>query len=116
MTFPTMVYRSPGFHRGPKGATFDFLGVKDAAALKAAKAAGWHETMEEATGAKKVIEAAVALDEAIDEISPPTREELEAKAEELGVKFNARTKDAVLAKRIAEAIEAEAVKAEKAEA
>lgn len=38
--------------------------------------------------------------------SPPTREELETKAKELGIKFDGRTGDAKLAAKIAEALKA----------
>jgi hypothetical protein len=37
--------------------------------------------------------------------APPTRQELEAKAEEIGLKFDGRTSDRVLLQRIQEAIE-----------
>jgi hypothetical protein len=47
----------------------------------------------------------VAFEDAIDDVSPPTREELEAKAKQLGVSFNARTSDMKLAERIAAALE-----------
>lgn len=105
--FPEIVYRIPGQHIGPGGTTYDYLGVADAAEMAAALKAGWHASLTEASGAaaaKEVIETAVAMEEAIDEISPATREELEQKAKELGVSFNARTRDEVLAKRIAEAL------------
>jgi hypothetical protein len=43
----------------------------------------------------------------VDSISdePPTREELETQASKLGVKYNSRTKDEVLLKRINEAMQ-----------
>lgn len=43
--------------------------------------------------------------EAVTDDAPPTREELEAKATELGIKFDGRTTDRVLLQRIEEAIE-----------
>lgn len=105
--FPEMVYRVPGSHRGFRGNTFDFMGVNSAEELKAAQAAGWHLKIEDAIAAvqaKAVIAEVVEAQEAIDEISPATRDELEQKARELGVSFNARTKDEVLAERIAAAL------------
>lgn len=104
--FPTIVYRSPGPHRGPRGTTFDYLGVDDEAGMTAALSEGWHKTIDAALGVGKVIAAAEVLDDAIDEISPATRKELEQKAKQIGVKFNARTRDEVLAERIAEALDA----------
>lgn len=104
--FPDMVYRVPGLHRGPRGATYSFLGVNDADELKAALADGWHRTIEEAMGVKKakaVIAEVAEAQEAVADIEPETRDALEAKAKELGVSFNARTKDDVLAERIAAA-------------
>jgi len=91
--FPTMVYRIPGAHRASGGLTFDYRGIDDAGALKAALADGWHLSLPEAIAP-----------EAVDDVSPATREELEQKARELGIGFNARTTDAVLAQRIAERV------------
>lgn len=69
---------------------------------------GWFPSYEEAVAGKRVdeiIEAAEAFDDALDEVSEPTRDELEQKAEELGVSFNKRTSDKKLAERIAAALE-----------
>lgn len=101
--FPTIVYRVPGRHWGPNGTTYDYRGVDDKAAFDAALASGWHPDMPSALGAKRVIEAAEALEDAIDDVSPATRDELEQRAKALGVPFNKRTADAVLIQRIAEA-------------
>lgn len=104
--FPDMVYKVPGLHRGPNGSTFDYLGVDDAAAMEAAFAAGWHPTIEDAMGVKKakaVIAEVVEAQDAISDIDGVTREQLETQAKALGVSFNARTKDEVLAARIAAA-------------
>ena len=106
--FPETVYRVPGAHRGPKGCTYDYKGVADADALKAAKKAGWSETLDKAMGAdgaKEVLDAAEEFEDAVDDVSPATRDELEAKAKELGIGFNSRTKDKTLAERIAEAVD-----------
>jgi len=108
MQFPRLVYRTPGPHIGPPGHTFASMGVKDADALKAALAAGWHETLPEACAPKlapvPVAPAAPAVIPSDD--APPTRAELEAKADELGVKFDGRTPDATLARKIADALKA----------
>ena len=105
--FPTMVYRSPGFHRASGGKTFDYRGIDDAGALSAALSDGWRLTVEEAIAgvkAQAVIKEVIEAQEAIDDVSPATRDELEQKAKELGIGFNSRTSDTVLAQRIAGAI------------
>ena len=105
--FPNTVIRMPGTHRAQNGGTFDYMGVNDQAELDAAFAGGWHLTFDAAyaalDSAVEVIEAAEALEDAIDDVSPATRDELEQRAKALGVSFNKRTADAVLVKRIAEA-------------
>lgn len=101
--FPTIVYRVPGRHWGPNGATYDYMGVNDAQAFSAALADGWHADMPSAVGATRIVKAAEALEDAIDDVSPATRDELEQRAKALGVSFNKRTADAVLVQRIAEA-------------
>lgn len=106
--FPTMVYRTPGPHKKPRGATYAYRGAADKAAFDALIAKGWFPSYEEAVAGKRadqIIEAAEALEDALDDVSPPTRDELEAKAKELSVSFNARTSDKKLAERIAAALE-----------
>jgi hypothetical protein len=93
MTFPTLMYRVPGARKGPSGTTYDYIGVQDQGQYDERLGQGWHPSLEAALG-----------HEAIDETSPPTRDELEAKAKELGVRFNKRTSDAVLLQRIEDAI------------
>jgi hypothetical protein len=101
--FPTIVYRTPGPFSG-NGFTYATLGVNDADALKAALTAGWHPTLPDAC-APKLAPVPVAP-AAPDDDAPPTRAELEAKAGELGVKFDGRTPDATLARKIADALKA----------
>jgi len=109
MHFPAPLYRTPGPYRKGKGKkTYKVCGAKDQAHYDALLANGWFPSYEEAVAGKRaeeIIEAAEAFDEAVDEVSGPTREELEQKAEELGVGFNKRTSDRKLAERIAEALE-----------
>jgi hypothetical protein len=96
--FPTIVYRTPGPHKKPRGESYAYRAAADKEAFDALIAKGWFATYEEAQGGK-------AVEAPIDEVSGPTREELETKAKELGVSFNARTSDKKLAERIAEALE-----------
>lgn len=103
--------------------------VNDDAELQAARAAGWHLTLQEAKDAagdkafikrkvaswrkvktvKKVAKPAapvkVADPDPVDDNSPPTRQELEQKATMLGIKFDGRTSDKKLGERITQAIE-----------
>jgi serine/threonine protein kinase HipA of HipAB toxin-antitoxin module len=105
--FPDTVFRVPGKHYGFDSRGFDYLGVNNAEELEAALADGWHRTIEAAMGrpaAKAVIVEVQEARAAIDEMSPATRKELEQKARQLGVSFNARTRDEVLAQRIASAL------------
>jgi hypothetical protein len=92
--FPTLVYKDKGPHQRP-GGTYDYKAVNDADQFAAALAGGWFATLAE------VIEPTAAV---IDETSPATREELEAKANELGLKFDGRTGDKKLAAMIDEAL------------
>jgi hypothetical protein len=104
MEFPCLLYKVPGPHGHAPG--FKYIGCADEEAFADLTAQGWAVSVEAAQGkdkAEAIVEKAEELDEAIEEITEPTRDELEAKATELGVSFNSRTKDAVLAKRIADA-------------
>jgi hypothetical protein len=96
---PTILYRVPGAHFGPPGVTYDYRGIDTEEALEAALADGWHESLVAAMAPPVATpEAApVPADDA-----PVTREELEQKAEELGIKVDGRWSD----KRLVAEIEA----------
>lgn len=79
--FPMMVYKVPGKHQLPHG-TFDYEQVDDETQLDAALDSGWHISLADAINPPEV-----------DDGGAPTREELEAKATELGIKFDGRTGD-----------------------
>lgn len=103
--FPTMVYRTPGPHAAPKG-TYGYKGVVDQAEYDAALADGWFASIIEAMDGKAAAVVIAKVEEAqaaVDAITEETREHLEAKAKALGVSFNWKTSDEVLAARIAEA-------------
>jgi hypothetical protein len=106
----TMLYKVPGPYKKGKGMkSYRVAGAKDEAHLKVMLSKGWFPSYEEAVAGKmagEIIEAAEAFEEVLDEVSGPTREELEQKAEELGVGFNRRTSNRKLAERIAAALEA----------
>lgn len=101
--FPTIVYRTPGPHKKPRGKTYAYRGAADKAAFDALIAKGWSASYEEAVSKLDKKPKAKAVE--IDEVSGPTREEMEIKAKELGVSFNARTSDITLSDRITAALE-----------
>jgi hypothetical protein len=98
--FPTIMYRTPGPHKKPRGKTYAYKGAADQAEFDALLGKGWFPSYEDA-----VVGKIVAVVSEIDTVSPATRDELEAKAKELGVSFNARTSDKTIAERIASALE-----------
>lgn len=85
--FPQALYRMPGVEKLDFG-SFTTILAHDEADRDAKFADGFHATQEEAKAAHEESEKAA---------SAPTREELEQKAAELGVKFDGRTTDAKLA-------------------
>jgi hypothetical protein len=98
----TMLYKSPGPHE-IHGGHFDYtiVDADEEGAVEAAKANGWFETTDEAKAAAD--EAKVKREAELN--APPTRAELEAKANELGIKFNDKTSDKKLADLIAASLE-----------
>lgn len=107
MSFPTLVYRCPGTHSRP-GGTYAFQPVEDKAALEAALSDGWALSLPEAVEGSKP-KPVTATDpkpetEAPAEDAAPTRDELEQKCKELGIKFDGRSGDKKLAALIAEAL------------
>ena len=101
--FPTIVYRTPGPHKKPRGMTYAYRSAEDKAAFDALIAKGWSASYEEAVSKLDKKQRAKAVE--IDEVSAPSREELEIKAKELGVSFNSRTSDITLSDRITSALE-----------
>lgn len=96
MKNPTMLYKHPGQHE-IHGDKFDYtiVDADEEGAIEAAKADGWYLTTDEAK----------AKEAASDDNAPPTRAELEAKATELGIKFDEKTTDDKLGKLIAKKLE-----------
>lgn len=120
MEYPALVYRCPGAHFGPNGTTYDSIGVKDDAQLAVALADGWAESLVKAVeiylGAsdEPVADSVPDVDSSaakeiseVDEQNPPNREELEQKANELGIKFDGRTTDRKLLEKINEVLRGE---------
>ena len=72
--------------------------------------AGFHDSVPAALEAhgksvkKDLINEPVKEPEKVEEIAPPTSEEIRTKAKELGIKFDGRTSDKTLLKKIEEAL------------
>jgi hypothetical protein len=124
--FPTLVYRAPGSSQHSSGGRYRYRGAANQAEYDALLAEGWHSTILAAVvaagdrafahnrkpagllakaRAKLAEQAPVVATEAEDD-APATRVEMEAKAIELGVKFDGRTTDARLLAKITEALRA----------
>lgn len=119
MNFEDIVYRCPGAHSLP-GGSYDYRGVNSEEAFEKALSEGWFNTIGEAIEGKHLPKADPRDDggeddgisgetgeditEPSDKTSAPTREEMEVKAKELGVKFDGRTTDVKLLERINEAL------------
>lgn len=110
--FPQMFYKAGGPEQIHGGA-FSTLVVHDAEEHAAALKAGWHESTPDAVAARQAEQERAAREAAEkladqpkaaagDDTAPPTREELEQKATELGITFAANIGDKKLAERIAE--------------
>lgn len=104
MEYPVFVYRCPGAHFGPIGTTYESTIANDEKECAHLLSNGWSESLIKAVDTflspAKLVED---FEESADN-SPITREELELKARELGVKFDGRTTDALLLKRIEQSI------------
>lgn len=96
----SMLYKAPGPHFCD-GHMVDYI-IVDMEQDDEFVADGWFRTIPEALEAAA---GSVVSDEAKeDESAPPTRDELEQKATELGIKFDGRTTDAKLLAKIEEAL------------
>ena len=88
--FPTLVYQCPGMFARP-GGTYRFKPIADQAQMTAALGDGWFETLPQAIEGKSPAKAVEAVEPAVN--APVTRDELEQKAAELGVKVDGRWSD-----------------------
>jgi hypothetical protein len=100
MEFPQLLYRV-GTAWTLESGTYDLATAKDAEHMAALLADGWHPDQYAAKAAAEAVPTAAPAEEPDDD-APPTRDELEAKARELGIKFDGRTGDKKLAALIAD--------------
>jgi hypothetical protein len=84
--FPTIVYKCPGDRPGPPGTTYQSIGIADAEALEKALKSGWFATLPEAAAAflRPAPVVAPEPEPVVEEDAPPTRDEMLAKAAEIG--------------------------------
>lgn len=102
MDFSIMLYRCPGTHFAHNGQTYDYTVANSEGERSELKGQGWYESLADAVDDAN----GVFLHEAEgDDNAPPTREELEKMATDLGIKFDGRTGDASLLRKIEEAVE-----------
>lgn len=121
MEFPNLVYRCPGTHQCP-GGTFSYHPVNNEGELENLIKEGWYPTLPFAQDPGSFdLDEFLKVEEDIDpedDLQTPdpgagvtfkdlSREELEARAKELGIGFNKNTKDETLAERIIQAMEDE---------
>lgn len=103
MEFPSLVFRCPGEHFAHDGETYKYSPVNSQSELDDKLASGWSKTLVEAVAARKNPQAPTNPN-VVQDNAPPTREEMEQKAQELKIKFDGRTSDAKLLKLINEAV------------
>jgi len=96
MNYPRTLYRTC-----LESSKYPALLVHNETEHSAARAVGWRDSIPEA-----IADAESELDTAVemDDLSPPTREEMESKARQLGISFNKRTSDDKLLWRIEQAL------------
>ncbi len=104
MIFPTIVYKDGGPHQRP-GGTYSYVGAQDNAAFDRLIGEGWFPSLTEALAGKVVAEPGSGREskpEIEEDNSPPTREEIEKKAKELGIKVHHKHTDQTLLGKIKE--------------
>lgn len=113
MKFPNLVYRCPGTHHC-RGGTYDYHPVNDDAELSALIKDGWYPTLPFAQDPGGFDlnnwlkqEGIISIDDTRTpdhSLNALSRFDLIAKARELGISFNKKTKDETLKERIADAL------------
>ena len=96
-----MLYKHPGQH-AIHGDMFDYI-IVDESEVNTHIVHGWPLTTSEALNLN-VIDAEIDEDINTEDTHPPTRDEIEDKAFALGIKFNKRTTEKTLLRKIEEAL------------
>jgi hypothetical protein len=104
MNYPSLVYRCPGAHFGPSGQSYDYRSVGSSDELVAAVKGGWSVTLLDAVEAATDARHDEEDDDENADDGAVTRAELEQMAGDLGIKFDGRTTDAALLRKIESAI------------
>jgi len=105
MIYPRFVFKDGGPIERAYG-TYAHELVNDEAEHKAALGAGWYDNIQDAIdGVAHVVPVEPKKPEPVEMDAPPTREEMEAKAESLGIKFDGRIGDKKLLALIEKALE-----------
>ena len=112
MEFPRFVYLSPGnFRRGKS--SYRYVSVNSLEEHDAYLAQGWSTSADLAIDranaptpapAPASVPTPASASAVPEDNAPPTRAELEAKAREIGLRFDGRTSDRTLLRRITQAI------------
>ena len=92
MNYPRNVYKSPGAH-SCQGGSFDLMSVNDEEEREIAIIDGWHDSIPDAIEGKKSTPVASPVVVSEDDNAPPTRDEMLAKAKEIGIKIDGRWSD-----------------------
>lgn len=92
MNYPRNVYKSPGSH-DCQGGSFDLMSVNDEEEHEIAIIDGWHDSIPDALEGKKSTPVEKITPVVEDDNAPPTRDEMLAKAKELGIKVDGRWSD-----------------------
>ena len=100
VVLPTLLYRTPGDHQCA-GGTYSYAPASTQAQVEQLLDSGWFLTLPEAIAGEHD-ESRYAVHGEDD--TAPTREELEAKAKELDIKFDGRTTDKSLLEKIEHAL------------
>ena len=90
MNYPRNVYKSPGSH-SCQGGSFNLMSVSDDEEHEIAIIDGWFDSVTDSIEGKKYAHAASPV--AVEDDAPPTRDEMLAKAKELGIKVDGRWSD-----------------------
>ena len=110
--FPALAYRCPGPYPGPHGKTYNTRPVASPDALAEALHDGWHWSLDEA--ARGLVAQPEPAPEVIAEVAPkpasePTRADLVAQAERLGIDVDGRWSERRLRQEIDAAVKATAL-------